>query len=127
MEQRCTCQAGTATSTTPTLQVASATALELETSLSPSLWGSRWEGPGKHCRAQEVWGHHLVQGEQVERAMLHRDVVHLVGLQGHASQGPVGLLAQRPRQSAPEVGVLALAELSVLQGLQDGHLRNCTG
>lgn len=89
--------------------------------------GSRWEGPGKHCRAQAVWGHHLVQGEPVERAMLHRDVVHLVGLQGHASQGPVGLLARRPRQSAPEVGVLALAELSVLQGLKDGHLRNCTG
>ena len=58
--------------------------------------------------------------------MLHRDVVHLVGLQGHASQGPVGLLAQSPRQSALEVGILALAELSVLQGLQDGHLRNCT-
>lgn len=68
-----------------------------------------------------------MQGEQVECAVLHRDVIHLVGLQGHPSQGPVGLLAQSPRQSAPEVGVLALAELSVLQGLQDGHLRNCMG
>lgn len=127
MEQRCTCQAGTAISTTPTLQVPSPTALELEPSLSPSFWGSRWEAPGSTAGHRRSGEHHLVQGERVECAMLHGDVVHLVGLQGHASQGPVGLLAQSPRQSAPEVGVLAFAELSVLQGLQDGHLRNCTG
>lgn len=57
--------------------------------------------------------------------MLHRDIVHLIGLKGHSSQGPVGLLAQGPGQPATEVGILTLAEMHVLQGLQDGHLRGC--
>lgn len=129
MEQRCRCQAGSAISTTCNLLCKSPAQFHRSWKLPslPPLRGAGGKAPGRTAGHRRSGEHHLVQGEQVECAVLHRDVVHLIGLQGHPSQGPVGLLAQSPRQSAPEVGVLALAELSVLQGLQDGHLRNCMG
>lgn len=63
-----------------------------------------------------------MQSEQVERALLYSDVIHFVGLQGNPSQSPAGLLARGPGQPALEVGILALAELHIFQGLQNGHL-----
>lgn len=65
---------------------------------------------------------HLVQSERVECALLHSDVIHLIALQGNPSQSPASLLARSPGQPALEMGILALAELHILQGLQNGHL-----
>lgn len=129
MEQRGRCQAGSAISTTCNLLCKSAAQFHWSWKRPPlpPLRGAGGKAPGRTPGHRRSGEQHLVQGERVECVVLHRDVVHLVGLQGHPSQGPVGLLAQSPRQAAPEVSVLALAELSVLQGLQDGHLRNCTG
>lgn len=78
------------------------------------------------CGWRQVPGSHLVEGERVQCAVLHCDVVHLVGLQGNPSQGPAGLLAAGSGQTALEMGILALAELHIPQGLQDGHIRGCT-
>lgn len=62
----------------------------------------------------------------MECALLYCNVIHFVGLQGHSSQGPASLPATGPGQPASEMGILALAELHILQGLQNGHLRGCT-
>lgn len=76
------------------------------------------------CRQRQVPEPHLMQSEQVECALLHGDVVHLIGLQGNPSQSPAGLLARGPGQPTLEVSILTLTELHILQGLQNGHLRN---
>lgn len=91
--------------------------LELEPS-PPTLLGT--------CGWRQVPGSHLVKSERVECALLHCNVIHFVGLQGHPSQGPASLLAGGPGQLASEMGILALAELHILQGLQNGHLGGCT-
>lgn len=75
-------------------------------------------------RVQAETEPHLVQCEQVECALLHSDVIHLVALQGNPSQSPASLLGGGPGQPAPEVSILALTELHVLQGFQNGHLRD---